>query len=494
MTLEPDRVQAGGWLIGLGVAVQEPNRDLGRSALAAFLEAFEGRVVLPGDPGYDEARVVWNGIFDRYPACVARCSSAADVVAALRFARENELAIAVRGGGHSAAGFSTCDGGMVLDLRPIQGVSVNSERRVAQVGGGAHLSQLDEATQRFGLACPVGVIGHTGVGGLTLGGGMGRLQRRYGLTVDNLLGVELTTADGRQVRADQEENSELFWGVRGAGANFGVVTSFQFRLHPVGPTIVQGFVLHPIERAHDLAARFRELAAASPDEVMMSMEFRVATEHPPFAPGMAGRPVVLVQSTHCGPVGEADRYLRPLREGNSLLDTLQPRSYLTVQTMKDETLAWGHRFYMKNAFLPALTDEVVDVCADRIADAPGNCSVSFMAQGGAIARVPEDAMAFVGRRAAFWCGVETVWDERSRDDAFIGWGRGTMNALKPFTGAGQYVNDVVESGDDIVRGIYGDAKYGRLAALKRAWDPDNVFRLNQNVRPAPSSPPGPGSG
>ena len=455
--------------------------------MAAFAQAFEGLAILPGDPDYEQARVVWNGVFDRYPACVARCGSVKDVVTALRFAREHELAIAVRGGGHSAAGFSTCDGGMVVDLRPIQGVSVDAGRRVAHVGGGAHLSQLDGATQSFGLACPVGVIGHTGVGGLTLGGGMGRLQRRYGLTIDNLLGVELVTADGRLVRANKDENSELFWGLRGAGANFGVVTSFQFRLHPVGPAIVQGVVIHPIEQAHDLTAQFRDLAATSPDEVTMSLEFRVATDHPPFAPGMAGWPVVLVEATYCGPVGRADRYLRSLREAKPLLDTLQPRSYLVVQTRKDETLAWGHRFYMKNAFVPALTDEVVDVCAARVSDAPGNCSVSFIAQGGAMARVPGDATAFAGRGAAFWCGVETVWDERSQDDAYIGWGRATMAALKPFTGAGHYVNDVVESGEDIVRAIYGDAKYGRLAALKREWDPDNVFRLNQNVLPRPTS-------
>lgn len=467
--------------------MMEPDNDLDSSALAAFAGGFGGRAILPGDPAYDQARAVWNAIFDRYPACVARCGSVQDVVTALRFAREHGLAIAVRGGGHSAAGFSTCDGGMVVDLRPIQGVSVDPGRRVAHVGGGAHLSQLDEATQSFALACPVGVIGHTGVGGLTLGGGMGRIQRRYGLTVDNLLGVELVTADGRLVRASADENGELFWGLRGAGANFGVVTSFRFRLHPVGPAIVQGFVIHPVEQAHQLAARFREFVATSPDEVMMSLEFRVATEHPPYPPGMAGRPVVLVESTYCGPLDRAGSYLRSLRDARPLLDTLQPRSYLAVQTRKDQTLAWGHRFYMKNAFVPALTDDVVDVCAARISVAPANCSVSLMAQGGAIARVPEDAMAFAGRGAAFWCGVETVWDEPAKDDVCIGWGRATMAALKPFTGTGHYVNDVMEFGEDIVRGIYGEAKYRRLAALKREWDPDNVFRLNHNVLPRPAS-------
>ena len=463
----------------------ERGRALDRTALAAFAGGFGGRVVRPDDPDYDQARAVWNAIFDRFPACIAQCGAVEDVVAALRFAREQELTIAVRGGGHSAAGFSTCDGGMVLDLRPMQGVTVDSRRRTVTVGAGAHLSQLDEATQTVGLACPVGVIGHTGVAGLTLGGGMGRLQRRYGLTIDNLLGVDLVTADGGLARADESENSQLFWGVRGAGANFGVVTSFRFGLHPVGPVVVQGVVVHPLERAHDLAEQFRQLVADAPDELMMSLEFRVATDQPLYAPGMAGRRVVLIELTYCGPVGGADRYLSPLRAGRPMLDTVQPRSYLAVQTRKEEMLAWGHRFYMKNAFFPAITDEIVDLCASRLCDAPGTCSVGFMAQGGAIARVPEDAMAFTGRGAAFWCGIETVWDEATRDDAHIGWGRATMAALKPFTSRGHYVNDVVEAGEDVVRGIYGDTKYDRLAALKRAWDPDNVFRLNQNVVPGP---------
>jgi FAD/FMN-containing dehydrogenase len=441
-------------------------------------------VILPADPDYDQARVVWNAIFDRYPACIVRCSSAGDVAVALRFARERGLPIAIRGGGHSAAGFSTCDGGMVVDLRPIQAVVCVPEQRVAWAGGGAHLSQLDEATQADGLACPVGVIGHTGVAGLTLGGGMGRVQRKYGLTIDNLLGVDLVTADGKLVTADENENSDLFWGIRGAGANFGVITNFRFRLHPVGPAIVQGVVVHPLDRAHELADQFRGLADTGPDELMMSLEFRVATGHPPFAREMAGRPVVLIEVTYCGAIEAADQYLRPLRAAQPMLDTVQPRSYLAVQTRKDEMLAWGHRFYMKNAFIPAITDEMVDLCAARVSDAPGTCSVSFLAQGGAIARVPDASTAFSGRDAPFWCGVETVWDDPFKDEAHIGWGRSTMAALKPFTGRGHYVNDVIEAGEDVVRSIYGDAKYQRLVALKRTWDPDNVFQLNQNIVPS----------
>jgi len=465
----------------------ERDRGLDRRALAAFAGTFGGRVVLPSDPEYDQARVVWNAIFDRYPACIAQCASVPDVIAALRFAREQELTIAVRGGGHSAAGFSTCNGGMVLDLRPIQAVSVDTGAGTARVGAGAHLSQLDEATQAARLACPVGVIGHTGVAGLTLGGGMGRLQRKYGLTIDSLLDVELVTADGRVVRADEKENAELFWGLRGAGANFGIVTSFRFRLHPVGPAVVQGVMVYPLERARELAALFRDLVAAAPDELMMSLEFRIATQYPPYSPGMAGRPVVLIEVTYCGLLERSERYVRPLKAAGPMLDTVQPRSYLAVQTRKDEMLTWGHRFYMKNAFFSRITDEIVDLCATRLCDAPGTCAVGFMAQGGAIARVDEDATAFTGRDAAFWCAVETVWDEPTRDGAHIEWGRGTMAALKPFTSRGHYVNDVIEAGQDVVRSIYGDEKYRRLVALKQAWDPGNVFRLNHNILPVQAS-------
>jgi hypothetical protein len=449
----------------------------------AFRSVFEGRLIVPGDPDYDIARAVWNGMVDRHPALVARCTGVADVVAALRFAREEGLAIAVRGGGHSVAGFSTCDGGMVIDLGPICGVVVDPERRVAQVGGGALLSQLDEAGQRFGLACPVGVVGHTGVGGLTLGGGIGRLQRKYGYTIDNLLGVDLVTADGALVHAGPDENSDLFWGLRGAGANYGIATSFRFRMHPVGPTIVHGLLVYPVDRAHDLAARLQELASTAPDDVSCAMAFAIAPGDPPFSPEMAGRAVVHLEITHCGPVKEAERFIHSLRVGSPLVDTCAPKSFLSVQLMSDEERAWGHRFYMKNAFLPTLGKDVVDIAADRLADARGDCGISFMAQGGAIARLAEDDTAFAGRHASFWCTVETLWDDPGRDEEFVGWARATMAALKPFTTAGSYVNDVAESGEDVVRAIYGSAKHGRLVALKQVWDPDNVFRLNQNIAP-----------
>jgi FAD/FMN-containing dehydrogenase len=451
-------------------------------SLTSFGASFEGEVVLPGSADYDAARIVWNGMIDRRPALVARCAGVDDVIAAIRFAREHELPAAVRCGGHSVGGFSTCDDGIVIDLSRIRGVRVDPEARTARVDGGSLLSDLDEAAQAFGLACPVGVVGHTGVGGLTLGGGMGRLQRHWGYSIDNMLAVELVTADGTRLRASEDENPELFWGMRGAGPNFGVVTSFDFRLHQLGNTVTQGLLLFPGEQAHRVAARVREWAPGAPDEVMTSFGFAMGTEED--GAELAGRPLVYMGTTHSGDPADADEALRPLRDLGALVDTIEPRRYLDVQTMADEEMAWGKRFYMKGGFLAALSDGSVDAGLASVATAPAaGCSITLWLQGGAISRVDPDAMAFTGREAPFWLGVEAEWDDAALDAAHIEWGRATMAALQPFTAAGHYVNDMVESGEDVVRSIYGDAKYERLVGLKRTYDPDNLFRLNQNVAP-----------
>jgi FAD/FMN-containing dehydrogenase len=456
--------------------------SLSAPALAAFREDFRGVIVLPGDAQYDAARVVWNGAIDRHPAIVVRPTGAEDVLTAVRFAREQDLLVAVRSGGHSVGGFSTCDGGIVIDLAGMRGVRVDPGRRLARVNGGALLQELDHEAQAFGLACPVGVVGHTGVAGLSLGGGMGRLQRRYGLTVDNLVSVDLATADGRLIHASEEENGDLFWGIRGAGPNFGVVTSFEFRLHEVGPLVTAGSVVYPIERAVEMVGVFREFAATAPEEAMLTLAFVLVGPEDPW-PELAGQPVLRLGATHSGSVEDAERDLQPLRGNGAVANTIEPLSYLALQAANDEALAWGKRFYMKGGFVKDLSDELVDVCTDRIAEAPSGCEVGFWAQGGAVGRVPEEAMAFTGRDAPFWAGAEVLWTDPAEDEVHVAWGRETMDALKPFTTEGAYVNDIVESGVDVVRGIYGDAKYERLVALKRAYDPDNVFRLNQNVKP-----------
>jgi FAD/FMN-containing dehydrogenase len=449
---------------------------------AVFPETFTGEVIRPGDPGYDAGRVVWNGMIDRYPALIVRPTGPDDIAAAIRYAREEELPLAVRGGGHSVPGLSTCDDGLVIDLARMRGVEVDPDTQTARANGGALLGELDVASLAVGLVCPVGVVSHTGVAGLTLGGGMGRLQRKHGFTIDNLIAVNLLTADGLTVRASEEENPDLFWGIRGAGPNFGIVTSFEFRLHPIGPDMVQGWVVHPIERAHELAALFSEFTRDAPDEVFASFALAMAGPDDPWS-DLAGQPVVILGGAHCGPADAAERDLRPLREGEPLQDAIETKTYLAMQGAGDETFAWGNRVYTKGGFLDELSDGFVDVAVDHISRAPRQVNVGLWAQGGAVGRVAEGATAFTGRSAAYWLGVEATWEDPSKDDEFVSWSRQTWDALKPFTTAGTYVNDLVEASEALARAAYGDAKYERLVELKRRYDPDNVFRLNQNIRP-----------
>jgi FAD/FMN-containing dehydrogenase len=448
--------------------------------LTPLEDTFEGELILPGHPAYDEARRVWNAMIDRRPAVIAKCASVDDVAKAVRFGREHDLVIAVRCGGHSVGGFSTCDDGILIDLSLMGRVEVDPERRVATVGGGALLGALDGEAQRFGLACPVGVVSHTGVGGLTLGGGMGRLQRRFGFSIDNILSVDLVTADGKLVHASDEENPELFWGIRGAGPNFGVVTTLRYRLHPVGPDVIHGPVIFPIGKAHDVIGVYREAAASGPSELFLGLGVGPAEDGDGLA---TGTPALWLVVTDAGSGADAESVLERLRPLGPTAEDVRRRTYLSVQTGADEAMAWGSRFYMKGGFLAGISDRTVDTFLEVIEKQPGGGSLSVWAQGGAIARTPEDAMAFTGRTAPFWIGAEAHWTDPSLDTAHRRWGRATMDALAPFTAAGHYVNDMVETDDDVVRGIYGPAKYDRLVSVKREWDPDNAFRLNQNIRP-----------
>jgi FAD/FMN-containing dehydrogenase len=460
--------------------------SLDRQTVRGLSETFAGEIVLPEDSGYDGARAVWNGMIDRRPALVVRPDGTDDVVTAIRFAREQELVLAVRAGGHSVPGLSTCDGGLLIDLSRIRGVHVDQERRVARVKGGSLLAELDDAAQTHELVCPVGVVSHTGVAGLTLGGGMGRLQRKLGLTIDNLAAVEVATADGRLVRASEDENPDLFWGLRGAGANFGIATEFELRLHPLSRVITHGAVIHPIERARELAELYSSLLDSGPDELWMGYALTLALPADDFPPELAGGPVALVSALHCGPLDQAERELAPLREfGPPALDSIAAKPYLAVQRMNDEAMRWGHRFYMKSGFVPALSGEVVDLSAKHASRMPQGSEggVALWSGGRAISEVGEDDTAFSGREAAFWIAAEILWDDPALDQGCRDWARAFMADLEPFAAAGRYVNDVAETGEASVREVYGDAKYERLVALKRAWDPDNVFRLNQNVQP-----------
>ena len=441
-------------------------------SLSSFRDTFGGDIVLPDDPAYDQARAVWNGMADRRPALVVRPTGVDDVVSALRFAREDDLLIAVRCGGHSIPGLSTCDDGIVIDLSRMRGAEVDPERRTALLGGGSLLADLDAAAQEHGLVCPVGVVSHTGAAGLTLGG-MGRLQRRFGLTVDNLVSVDLVTADGRLVHASEDEHPDLFWGLRGAGPNFGIATALEYGLHPLDHAITYGTIVHPLDRARDLAGLWRDLAENGPDELFLSF-------------GVTDQEEAYLTALHSGPPERAERDLAELRAfGQPAGDSIKAMPYLETQHLNDEAQDWGHRFYMKSAFLPALTDEVVDLCVEHATRAPDGAESGFSvwAWGRRISDVPEDGTAFTGREAAAWLAAESMWDDAQLDEQCRAWGREALADLAPFASDGRYVNDVAEVGADVARTVYGDAKYDRLVALKREWDPENVFRLNQNVQP-----------
>ena len=451
---------------------------VGPGDLGKLADRFAGEIVLPDDSGYDAARAVWNSMIDRRPALIVRPTGTDDVVAALHFARERDLVIAVRCGGHSIPGFSTCDDGVVIDLSRMRGVAVDPERRSARVRGGSLLAELDGAAQAHGLVCPVGVVSHTGVAGLTLGGGMGRLQRKLGLTIDSLSAVELVTADGRVVRASEDENPELFWGMRGAGANFGIVTSFEFRLHPLEGLVTHGTVTHPLERAEELAERYHELVEDGPDELWTSFGMAVG--------GDARGPVASVSVLHTGSSADAEWDLAGLRAlDDPLEDSIESKPYLTSQRLFDAPMEWGQRFSMKSSFLASLPSQLVHDWVDQVSRVPDGAEGGFSvwAWGRAVAAVSEEHTAFTGRDAAFWAAAEIVWKDGAIDDACRSWARGAADTAAPYASVGRYVNDVTEVGGDVARTIYGDAKYDRLVALKREWDPDNVFRLNQNIRP-----------
>jgi FAD/FMN-containing dehydrogenase len=452
--------------------------------LASFRDAFHGQVVLRDDDEFDSARRVWNGMIDRRPALVVRPSGVADVQAAIRYGREEELSIAVRSGGHSLPGLSTCDDGIVIDMSRMTGATVDPEQRTARVNGGALLAELDDAAQAFGLACPVGVVSHTGVAGLTLGGGVGRLQRKLGLTIDNLRAVELVTADGRHVRASADDNPDLFWGLRGAGWNFGIATAFEFDLHPVEPTLTRARFMHPGAKAAEAFAVFRDFMATAPRDITGLIVVFQALPVDDFPAEVAGGPVAMFSITHGGPPEVAERDLAPLAGfGEPALASMDPLPYLDVQRMFDDEQGWGHRVYAKSLYVDEAPDALINTMVEQATGVPAAASLSMSALGGAIADMPEDATAYAGRNAAFEIAVDGSWDDPRLDDEIIGWARRAMTRIEPFRTTGVYANSMGEAGEDVARVIYGDTKYELLRALKRAWDPENVFRLNQNIQP-----------
>jgi FAD/FMN-containing dehydrogenase len=450
------------------------------------LDRFDGEVIGPGDPAYDGARRVWNAVFDLRPAVIVRPRSAAAVADAIRVARDQDLELAVRSGGHSPSGHSTCDGGLVLDLAGLRGVRVEPTTRTARANGGALLGELDVAAQAHGLVCPTGVVGHTGLAGLTLGGGVGRLQRAFGLTVDNVRAVELVTADGRVVRASETEEPELFWGIRGAGWNFGVVTAFELGLHPFGPDLHRGVRIYRAADAHEVWEVFRDFAVTAPDAVSMIFGLYPAGAHDadPTTTRADGDPTVVVSFNHRGPAGLVERDTAGLRLGPEPSSVSGgPQRYLEVQTAHDLVLGWGGRSHIAGRYADDIRADALDALIDHVAAGPAGGSFSITAQGGAIARVDDGAMAYAGRVGRFALSADASWTDPEDDEVNQAWVRRAIAFAEVDAIEGRYANENADVGPAETRAIYGEAKTRRLAQLKRAWDPDNVFRRNHNVLP-----------
>ena len=446
-----------------------------------------GEVITPEDASYEQARKVWNGMIDRRPAVVVRCTSAQDVVAALAFARAHELVVAVRCGGHSTPGYSTCDGGLVIDLRPINGVIVDPDARTARVGGGAVWAELDAATQEHGLAVTGGRVSDTGVGGLALGSGSGWLERMYGVTCQSLISAQVVTADGQVVRASGEENADLLWGLRGGGGNFGVVTEFEFRLHPVGPIVFGGMLLYPRARAGEVIRFYRDFISAAPDEVAGGVALLTAPPEPFVPAELQGQPAVGVVYCYVGPVEMGEQAARPLRESTSpSLELLQPMPYAALQTLLDAGNPHGVHEYFKVDWLRELSDEAIDVVVSHGENLPAPFGQLILApMGGAVARADNSSMALeiVGAPWLYFC--LSMWMDSSEDERNTVWARGFAEAMSRF-GVGTAFPNFIEpdEGAARLRASFGEDKYGRLVELKRRWDPDNVFRMNQNISPA----------
>jgi FAD/FMN-containing dehydrogenase len=458
--------------------------DLDDTVLDGLRRGFSGELIPPADATYAEHRKVWNGSIDRRPALIARCATPEDVAAAIAFGRERDLPIAVRGGGHSFPGLSVCDDGLVVDLSLMKAITVDPAAKLATVGGGALLGELDEATQEHGLAVPSGIVTHTGVAGLTLGGGIGWIQRRHGLSVDKLESVGVVTADGEQVTASEDENDDLFWGVRGGGGNFGVVTSFRFRAVELGPEVVAGPIFWPIEKSPAVLRFYREWIAEAPDDLMTIVLHRKAPPLPFVPSELHGKLVVAVACCWAGDVEEGERFIAPLKAFESpVLDVCRRKPFLEHQRMFDPSFVPGWWYYMRACDVAELSDEVIDIAVEHSMRIRSPLtSFPIWQMGGAVARVDDDATPFNGRGAGHTFNLTSMVEGPEGFEEERQWVRDFWDALAPYH-QGVYVNFLMDEGEERVREAYGPTKYDRLKALKRKYDPENVFALNQNIRP-----------
>jgi hypothetical protein len=444
------------------------------STFQAFQSSLRGMLIRSGDASYDLARKTWNGMINKHPALIARCSGVADVITAVRFARDHDLLVAVRGGGHSLPGFSVCDGGMVIDLSPMKGIRVDPDKRTAVAQAGLTWGDYDRKTQVFGLASTGGVISTTGIAGLTLGGGIGWLMRKYGLACDHLRSVDVVTANGKCLTASAMEHPDLFWGLRGGGGNFGIATSFEYQLHPVGP-VLAGMVIHPIDRAREVLRFYRDFTTTVPDELTTYVFMLITPE---------GLPVIAMMCCYCGDLAAGEQVLQPLRTfGPPLADEVKPMPYQLLQSLLDDAYPAGLYSYYKSHYLTQISDELIDTMIDGFGNVASPMSaLGFEQFGGAVRRVGVEDTAFRHREVAYDIAILGEWADPSTSAVNMRWVREVASKTEPFATGGVYVNFLGEDGEEQVKAAYG-SHFQRLVALKRKYDPSNFFHLNQNIKP-----------
>src|SRR5215207_4096589 len=451
---------------------------LEEEVVQGFATNLRGQLIRSEDDGYDAARAVFNGMVNKRPAMIVRCAGTSDVIQGVNFTRTHNLLLSVRGGGHSVAGKAVCEGGVMPDLSPMKGIKVDPVRRTAEAQPGLTLAEFDHETQAFGLATTLGIVSVTGIAGLTLGGGLGWLNGKHGLACDNLISADVVTAEGQLLTASAEENEDLFWGIRGGSGNFGVVTSFKYQLHPVGPVLAGGLV-YPMAKAGEVLRFYHKFASECPDELSTAASLGIAPD---------GSPVVSISVCYCGPIETGEQVLRPLREfGSPLEDGIQPMAYRTLQSAPDPGFPFGRQHYWKSSYLKDLSDEAIEVMVRFVGKIPSpTTGVGLQQMHGAASRVDPAATAFPHRDEHYDLIILSQWADPADSEKNIEWTRAFFEAMQPFFERGVYVNNLGEEGEDRVKAAYG-ANYDRLLTLKDKYDPTNLFRLNQNFRPTAQS-------
>lgn len=460
---------------------------LDEATIDRFKTKLRGNLILPTDENYDVVRSIWNAMIDKRPAIIAQCTGTVDVMQAVRFAREHDLLIAVRGNGHNVAGNALCNNGLVIDLSLMKGIHVDPEQRTARAQPGANWGDLDHETQAFGLASPGGIVSDTGISGLTLGGGFGWLTRQYGFTCDTLRSVDVVTAEGDLVKASETENSDLFWGIRGGGGNFGIVTSFEYNLYPVGPEVLAGLIIYSMDQASDVLRFYRDFAATAPRKLGSMAVFLTAPPAPFIPEAVHGKPVLAIIACYAGELEKGVEVLKPLREfGNPFIDGIKPKPYIDHNSSLDPGQPSGMQYYWKSEYLHEIADDAIETCISYAAEMTSpQARAALFHLGGAIKDHDEMSMAVSHRDAEFVLAINTGWKNPDDNKEQMQWTHDFWTAMKPFSTGGVYVNFLSEDdGQARVRSAYGDEKYERLVQLKNKYDPSNVFQMNQNIKPS----------